>query len=52
MRNGGDVFSLQTLGGWTDLEMPRHYTQALKVEDALRVHRRASPADMLDIKSD
>jgi site-specific recombinase XerD len=52
MRNGGDVFSLQTLGGWTDLEMPRHYTQALKVEDALRAHRRASPADMLDIKSD
>jgi len=51
MRNGGDVFSLQTLGGWTDLEMPRHYTRALKIEDALRVHRRASPVDMLDSKA-
>ena len=47
MRAGGDVFSLQTLGGWTDLEMPRHYTAALKIEDALRVHRRASPVDKI-----
>jgi site-specific recombinase XerD len=45
IRAGGDVFSLQTLGGWTDLEMPRHYTRALSVEDALRTHRRASPGD-------
>ena len=47
MRAGGDVFSLQTLGGWSDLEMPRHYTAALKFEDALKVHRKASPADSL-----
>ena len=47
LRAGGDTFSLQVLGGWTDLEMPRHYTAALKVEDAFRVHNRASPADAL-----
>lgn len=47
LRDGGDVFSLQILGGWTDLEMPRHYTAALKAEDAFRVHTRASPADAL-----
>jgi site-specific recombinase XerD len=47
LRGGADTFSLQTLGGWKDLEMPRHYTQALKIEDAIRVHSRASPADRM-----
>jgi len=35
------------LGGWTDLDMPRHYCAALKTEDAFRVHDKASPADAL-----
>jgi site-specific recombinase XerD len=47
LRAGGDPFTLQILGGWTDLEMPRHYTAALTAEDALKVHRRASPVDFL-----
>jgi site-specific recombinase XerD len=47
LRAGGDPFTLQILGGWTDLEMPRHYAAALKAEDAFRVHARASPADAL-----
>ena len=45
LRAGGDPFTLQILGGWEDLEMPRHYCAALKAEDAFAVHRRASPAD-------
>jgi hypothetical protein len=47
LRAGGDPFTLQILVGWTDLEMPRHYTEALKAEDAFRVHIKASPADSL-----
>ncbi len=47
LRGGADTFSLQILGGWKDLEMPRHYTEALKVEDAMRVHSKASPADIM-----
>ena len=47
LRGGADTFSLQILGGWKDLEMPRHYTEALKIEDAMRVHSKASPADMM-----
>jgi len=47
LRAGGDPFTLQILGGWEDLEMPRHYSAALKAEDAFRVHEKASPADFL-----
>jgi site-specific recombinase XerD len=47
LRGGADTFSLQTLGGWKDLEMPRHYTEALKIEDAVRVHGKTSPADRM-----
>ena len=47
LRGGADTFTLQTLGGWKDLEMPRHYTAALKFEDAVRVHERTSPADRM-----
>jgi integrase len=47
LRAGGDTFSLQTLGGWSDLDMRRHYIAALKIEDAFRVHQKASPADAL-----
>jgi len=47
IRARGDTFTLQILGGWEDLEMPRHYTRALQAEDAFEVHRRASPANQL-----
>jgi len=49
LRQGGDPFTLQILGGWKDLDMPRHYCAALRVEDAFRVHRKASPADNLGV---
>jgi integrase/recombinase XerC len=45
--NGGDTFTLQILGGWEDLEMPRRYTSSLKAKDAFRIHRKASPGDRL-----
>jgi site-specific recombinase XerD len=47
LRGGGDPFTLQILGGWEDLEMPRHYAASLRAEDAFRVHRKASPAKNL-----
>jgi len=47
LRAGGDPFTLQILGGWKDLEMPRRYCAALKVEDAFAVHKKASPADQM-----
>jgi len=39
----GDIVSLQQIGGWADLNMPRQYAAALKLEDAYRVHEIASP---------
>ncbi len=47
LRAGADVFTLQMLGGWKDLEMPRHYSQSLRMEDAVKVHARTSPADQV-----
>jgi site-specific recombinase XerD len=47
LRAGGDPFTLQILGGWEDLEMPRRYCAALRVEDAFAVHKKASPADQM-----
>lgn len=47
LRAGGDPFTLQMLGGWTTLEMPRRYAGALKQEDALKVHAKASPVEFL-----
>jgi len=43
----GDPFTLQMLGGWEDLDMPRRYAAALKQEDALKVHEKASPVTNL-----
>jgi site-specific recombinase XerC len=51
LRAGGDPFTLQILGGWEDLEMPRHYCAALKAEDAFKIHEKASPADKLALDS-
>lgn len=47
LRAGGDPFTLQMLGGWADLNMPRRYSAALKQEDALKVHEKASPVEFL-----
>ncbi len=47
IRGEGDVFTLQMLGGWSSLEMPRHYAAALTQEDAFKAHEKASPADNL-----
>jgi len=47
LRAGGDPFSLQMTGGWTDLEMPRQYAASLRQEDALKVHEKASPVNFV-----
>lgn len=47
LRAGGDPFTLQMLGGWEDLDMPRQYAAALKQEDAFKVHEKASPVQSL-----
>ena len=44
LKNGGDVFSLQRLGGWSDLDMVKVYMQ-LAQTDVRLAHRKASPAD-------
>jgi len=48
LRADRNVFNLQYLLGHSDLEMVRRYTMALGMEDSLRAHEAASPADMLD----
>ena len=50
LRAGGGVFHLQYLLGHSDLEMTRRYTSALGMEDALRAHEKASPADTMGFK--
>ncbi len=47
LRAGGDVFALQTLGGWEDLALPKMYSEAIQKEHALKVHEKASPVDFL-----
>lgn len=44
LRNGGDIFTLQRLFGWADLEMARKYLQIVG-SDLESAHRKASPAD-------
>ena len=44
LRGGGDVFTLQSLLGHSDLAMVQHYARVAEV-DIQEVHKRASPAD-------
>jgi len=47
LRAGGEPYTLQMLGGWANLNMPRKYAAALKQEDALKIHEKASPVEFL-----
>lgn len=50
LRVDKNVFNLQYLLGHSDLDMVRRYTSALGMEDALKAHENASPADMLGLR--
>jgi site-specific recombinase XerD len=50
LRVDKNVFNLQYLLGHSELEMVRRYTSALGMEDALRAHEKASPADTMGFR--
>ena len=50
LRVDKNVFNLQYLLGHSELEMVRRYTSTLGVEDALKAHEKASPADVMGFK--
>ncbi len=50
LRVDHNVFNLQYLLGHSDLDMVRRYTVALGMEDALKAHEKASPADMMNLR--
>ena len=50
LRADKNVFNLQYLLGHSDLDMVKRYTVALGMEDALKAHKNASPADLLGLK--
>lgn len=50
LRADHNPFNLQYLLGHNSLEMVRRYTATLGMEDALKAHERASPADLLGFK--
>ena len=49
LRADRNPFNLQYLLGHSDLRMVRHYTATLGMEDALKAHEKASPADLLGL---
>jgi site-specific recombinase XerD len=49
LRVDKNVFNLQYLLGHSELEMVRRYTATLGMEDALKAHEKASPADMMGL---
>ncbi|MFH1381980.1 MAG: tyrosine-type recombinase/integrase [Chloroflexota bacterium] len=50
LRVDKNVFNLQYLLGHSQLEMVRRYTATLGMEDALKAHEKASPADMMGLR--
>ena len=50
LRKDRNPFNLQYLLGHSDLRMVRHYVSTLGMEDALRAHESASPADTLGLR--
>jgi len=50
LRKDRNPFNLQYLLGHSDLRMVRHYVSTLGMEDALKAHECASPADGLDLR--
>jgi len=50
LRADRNPFNLQYLLGHSSLEMVRNYTATLGMEDALKAHECASPADSLDLR--
>jgi len=50
LRADKNVFNLQYLLGHSELEMVRRYTATLGMEDALKAHEKASPADIMGIR--
>jgi site-specific recombinase XerD len=50
LRVDKNVFNLQYLLGHSDLDMVRRYTATMGMEDALRAHEKASPADMMGLE--
>ncbi|MBA7579958.1 Tyrosine recombinase XerD [subsurface metagenome] len=50
LRVDKNVFNLQYLLGHSELEMVRCYTATLGMEDALKAHEKASPADLLGLR--
>jgi site-specific recombinase XerD len=50
LRADKNVFNLQYLLGHSDLEMVKRYTATLGMEDALKAHEKASPADIMGLR--
>lgn len=50
LRVDKNVFNLQYLLGHSELEMVRRYTATLGMEDALKAHEKASPADTMGFR--
>jgi site-specific recombinase XerD len=50
LRQDRNPFNLQYLLGHSDLRMVKHYVSTLGMEDALKAHESASPADMLGLR--
>jgi len=50
LREDRNPFNLQYLLGHSDLRMVRHYVSTLGMEDALKAHEKASPADLMGLR--
>ena len=50
LRTDRNVFNLQYLLGHSDFDMVRRYTRTLGMEDAVKAHEKASPADIMEVK--